>query len=137
MHMRIGEVAGAAGVNVQTVRYYERRGLLEEPPRSPSGYRKYEPEAVDRIRFIQQAQGLGFTLKETEELLKLRVEDPQRCPAVEVRATEKLEEVRTKIRGLRRMETVLEKLVSACRRGSRTAECPILAAIESDEALKE
>jgi len=131
--MKIGEVAGAAGVNVQTVRYYERRGLLTEPPRTPSGYRNYGSEAVDRIRFIQRAQGLGFTLKETEELLELRVDEPERCPAVEARAAEKLEEVQGKIRELRQMESVLRKLLAACRLGSRTTECPILEAIETDK----
>jgi Hg(II)-responsive transcriptional regulator len=132
--MRIGEVAGAAGVNVQTVRYYERRGLLEEPPRTPSGYRTYEAGAVDRIRFIQRAQDLGFTLNEIEELLELRVEDAHGCPGVEARTARKLEEVRRKITELRRMEAVLEELVTACRSRSPTTECPILRALEEDPA---
>jgi DNA-binding transcriptional MerR regulator len=73
--LRIGEVAGRAGVNVQTLRFYERRGLLPEPPRRASGYREYAPESVRRVRFIKRAQELGFTLAEVEELLRLR-EDP-------------------------------------------------------------
>jgi len=77
--LRIGEVAGRAGVNVQTLRFYERRGLLPEPPRRASGYREYAPESVRRVRFIKRAQELGFTLAEVEELLRLR-EDP-RIPA--------------------------------------------------------
>jgi len=124
--MKIGEVARAAGVNVQTVRYYERRGLLKEPPRTPGGYREYPPVAVEKIRFIQRAQDLGFTLREIDELLELRVDDPDRCGAVQERSREKLHEVRRKIRELRRMETVLSELVAACETRSTTDDCPIL-----------
>ncbi len=133
MHMKIGEVADAAGVNVQTLRYYERRGLLKEPPRTPSGYRKYEADAVDRIRFIRQAQDLGFTLNEIDELLELRVDDPGRCPTVEARADEKLAEVRRKIGELERMETVLSGLIASCRSRSPTNDCPILEVLEDSE----
>jgi Hg(II)-responsive transcriptional regulator len=128
--MRIGEVADAAAVNVQTVRYYERRGLLEEPPRTPGGYRKYEATAVDRIRFIRRARDLGFTLTEVEELLELRVEDAEGCPGIEARTATKLEEVRRKISELQRMEGVLEELIADCRNRSPTEECPILRVLE-------
>ena len=72
--MKIGEFAHDAGVNVQTVRYYERRGLLPEPDRRPSGYREYGPDALDRLHFIKRAQELGFTLTEIRELLALRLD---------------------------------------------------------------
>lgn len=137
MTMRIGEVADAASVNVQTVRYYERRGLLSEPPRTAAGYRRYEPGAVDRIRFIQRAQDLGFTLTEIGELLGLRVDDPDRCPAVAARAASKLGEVRRKIAELERMERVLAGLVASCRSRSRTSECPILQVLEDHERTPE
>ncbi len=134
--MKIGEVARAAGVNVQTVRYYERRGLLEEPPRTDAGYRSYEPQVVERIRFIQRAQNLGFTLSEIEELLDLRVEDPHQCSAVEARTGRKLEEVQRKIGELRRMEEVLYDLLAACRDGNRMEGCPILHALEDPGPAK-
>lgn len=130
--MRIGEVAEAADVNVQTVRYYERRGLLEDPPRTAAGYRQYQPEVVHRIRFIRHAQDLGFTLNEIDELLELRVDEPGRCSQVEARARAKRDEVRRKISELERMETVLADLVASCRARARTDDCPILAALEHD-----
>lgn len=128
--MKIGEVADAAGVNVQTVRYYERRGLLKEPPRTASGYREFEPRVVRRIRFIRQAQDLGFTLSEIDELLELRVDKPERCEQVEARARAKRDEVRRKLAELRRMDEVLSDLVSSCMDRAPTDECPILAALE-------
>ena len=105
--LRIGEVAGRAGVNVQTLRFYERRGLLPEPPRRASGYREYAPESVRRVRFIKRAQELGFTLAEVEELLRLR-EDP-RIPCREVRATAetKIADIEEKMRRLRAMRAAL------------------------------
>ena len=124
--MTIGELAAAAHVNVQTVRYYERRGILSAPDRTASGYRTYEAEALDRLRFIRRAQELGFSLEEISELLELRVEDPASCPAVEARTRAKLEDVRRKMSGLQRMEAVLERLVSTCAAREPTSECPIL-----------
>jgi Hg(II)-responsive transcriptional regulator len=133
--MKIGEVAGAAGVNVQTVRYYERRGLLKAPPRTASGYRTYDPVAVARIRFIQRAQELGFTLSEVEELMALRVTDPEQCEATEARARRKLTEVRRKVAELRRMEGILTELLASCRSRSPTEECPILRTLGDHESI--
>ena len=124
--MTIGELAAAAGVNVQTVRYYERRGILSAPERTASGYRTYDAEALDRLRFIRRAQELGFSLEEISELLELRVEDPAACPVVEARTRAKLEDVRRKMSGLQRMEAVLERLVSTCAAHEPTSECPVL-----------
>lgn len=126
MRMTIGELASRAGVNVQTVRYYERRGILCEPERTPSGYRQYDPDALARLRFIRSAQELGFALVEIEDLLDLRVEDPGSCSVVEERTRSKLVDVRRKIRDLQQMESVLESLASACAARTETAECPIL-----------
>lgn len=133
MGLKIGELARRTGVNVQTVRYYERRGILAEPPRTDSGYRQYRPEAVRRIRFIKRAQRLGFTLREIDDLLGLRVEGPGGCAAVEARTSEKLEEVESRLRELDHLRRVLEGLLSACRRHEPTAECPVLEVLEEGD----
>ena len=91
--LRIGEVAARAGVNVQTLRFYERRGLLQEPPRRPSGYREYPPESVRLIRFVKRAQQLGFSLDEVHELLQLRMGRRAACADVKHAAEEKLDAV--------------------------------------------
>lgn len=126
MPMMIGELASRAGVNAQTVRYYERRGLLREPERTSSGYRQYSADMLERLRFIKGAQELGFTLKEIEDLLELRVSDPASCSVVAERTRTKLVDVRRKIRDLQRIESVLKSLGSACATRTQTAECPIL-----------
>lgn len=135
MTMTIGELASQAGVNVQTVRYYERRGILPEPARTASGYRQYDGEALARVRFIRRAQELGFSLGEIEELLGLRVDDRCSCSTVEAATRAKLADVRRKIRELKRMERVLEKLAASCAAGEPTSECPILGTLE--EAARE
>lgn len=124
--MTIGEVAARGGVPTPTVRYYERRGLIEAPQRTKAGYRQYSSKTAERLRFIKRAQGLGFTLDEIRELLELRVEDSASCLVVETRARDKIAQVREKIRDLRRMETVLEQLADSCRTREPTAECPML-----------
>lgn len=124
------EVAERAGVNVQTVRYYERRGLIPEPPRTSAGYRQYGPEHVARIRFIKRAQELGFTLEEAHELLKLRATPAAERGDVRRVAQDKIEEVRAKIHDLMRIEAKLEELVAACDGEGATDECPILHALE-------
>lgn len=132
MAMRIGSVAHAAGVEVSTVRYYERRGLLAEPARTDSGYRQYEESAIERIRFVRHAQDLGFTLEEIEELLGLRVDDPSSCEAVEHATRVKLGSVDAKIRELRRLRGVLAALVRACEEKEPTAQCPVLGMLEEE-----
>jgi Hg(II)-responsive transcriptional regulator len=124
--LTIGALAQAAGIGVETVRFYERRGLLPEPPRTPSGYRQYPGEAVDRVKFIRRAQGLGFALREISELLDLRVDEVAACGPVEVQAREKLEQVAGKIKELQRMEAALQRLVEACQAREPTGACPIL-----------
>jgi Hg(II)-responsive transcriptional regulator len=131
MSTTIGRVAAEAGVNVQTIRYYERRGLLAPPPRSRSGYRQYSPDAVSRLRFIRHAQELGFSLKEVEELLGLRVvRNGAACAAVERSTRQKIERVEQKIASLQRMQHALERLAVACRTRRATEACPILEALE-------
>jgi Hg(II)-responsive transcriptional regulator len=135
MSLMISEVASAAGVNVQTLRYYERRGILEEPRRTPAGYRQYDPEDVKKVQFIKRAQDLGFTLEEVRELLGLRVldgGDGAACADVEDRARAKLTDVDRRIRQLNHLRDVLTELIEACERRQPTEECPILDALERD-----
>jgi MerR family transcriptional regulator, copper efflux regulator len=129
----IGEVANRAGVGVETVRFYERKGLLAEPPRLASGYRQYPPDAIRRILFIHRAQALGFSLREVSDLLSLHVEKPrQSCGEVRRRAEAKLADIDSRIAGLVHMKSALQPLVEACRKRADTSECPILDFIDPD-----
>jgi len=134
--LTIGALARAAGVGVETVRFYERKGLLARPPRTPSGYRQFASDAVARLSFIRRAQGLGFTLDEIQELLELRIDEVAACHTVEARARDKLVSVEAKLRELRRMRRVLRTLVSACEAREPTSECPILEELEDSEAAE-
>jgi Hg(II)-responsive transcriptional regulator len=128
--LTIGQLADSAAVGRETVRFYERRGLLPDPGRSQSGYRRYPPDAVERLRFIRRAQGLGFTLEEIGEFLELRVDEVAACGTVEARARRKLESVGKKLAELRRMQRILRRLVEACAAREPTSDCPILEEIE-------
>jgi len=128
--MTIGEVAAQSRVNIQTVRYYERRGLLATPRRTAAGYRRYQEDVVLRIRLIKRAQELGFTLEQITELLALRVRHGEACGEVSRQATVKIVVVQEKLRELENLKRGLERLVEACRRRAPTAECPILEALE-------
>ena len=128
------EVAEQADVNVQTVRYYERRGLIPEPPRTSAGYRQYSPDHVARIRFIKRAQELGFTLEEANDLLQLRATPDADRADVRSVAQDKIDEVEAKIRDLQRIRDTLGKLVAACEGHGSTSECPILDALEESVA---
>lgn len=132
--LTIGQVARRTGVGVETVRFYERQGLLEEPARKDSGYRQYEGGVVARLHFIRRAKELGFSLKEIKELLALRVDPTTTCAEVKNRAEAKLADVETKIQALRRMQKVLQKLTTACSGRGPTSECPILDALGPEEA---
>ena len=122
----MGELAEAAGVGRETVRFYEREGLFPEPPRTRHGHRRYPAQSVDRLRFIRRAQAMGFTLAEIGELLALRVDEVAACEQVEARAREKLADVAKKVAELRQMESALQRLVEACRAREPTGDCPIL-----------
>ncbi len=128
--LTVGALAGAAGVGRETVRVYERKGLIDEPPRTPAGYRRYPQDTVQRLRFIRRAQELGFTLGEIADLLALRVDEVSACGAVELRAREKLEQVETKIADLRRIGVSLHRLVDKCQAREPTSDCPILEELE-------
>lgn len=131
--LTIGKLASAAGVGVETIRFYEREGLLPKPPRKRSGYRQYPPMAVARVLFIRRAKELGFTLKEITELLELRVDPDKSCADVRNLAKTKIGAVNEKIADLERIKAALEKLARACRGKGPTSECPILEAIEKED----
>ncbi len=129
--LRIGELARRSGVGVETVRFYERRGLLPDPPRSRSGYRCYPAATVSRIRFIRRAKELGFSLAEIDELLNLRAAPGDACEHVRARAEAKIADIDERIASLRRMRSALDRLRAACleRRGT-SGDCPILGALD-------
>ena len=128
--MRTGEVAAEAGVNVQTLRYYERRGLLPEPARRESGYRVYGPDAVRTVRFIKRAQDLGFGLREAETLLELAAGGPAPCDAARELAEDKIDELERRIADLRAMRDSLQRLVATCALPRESRECPLLQSME-------
>lgn len=130
--MRIGEVAVQAGVNIQTLRYYERRGLLRAPQRRPSGYREYSPEVVRVIRFVKHAQELGFTLAEVEDLLRLRTDQRTSCAEVRAAASAKITDIDQRLRRLRAIKHALQTLVDSCTRESSARICPILEALDDE-----
>lgn len=128
--MTRGEVAEAADVTAETVRYYEERGLIPAPRRSAAGYRLYGPAFVERIRFIKRAQELGFTLSETEGLLAVGLDAPDgECGDVRARALEKLADVEAKLCDLAAIRDALQALAEACPGAGPTSACPILDAL--------
>lgn len=126
-NMTIARAAREAGVGVETIRFYERRGLIEQPPRPRgSGFRTYLPEQVKRVRFIRQAQQIGFSLREIKELLSLRADPAADCSVVRSQAVTKLEEVKRKIEQLHRIEQALEDLIAICPGRGAIEACTIL-----------
>ena len=121
--MRIGELARSVDVNVETIRYYQRIGLLELPGKPSGGTRSYDEQDLQRLRFIRRAQQLGFSLEDIRELLELSSSD---CERVEELAAQKLSEVRAKLRHLRRVEWILVKTVAQCARRRSNQPCPII-----------
>ena len=131
----IGQFAKRAGVGVETVRFYEREGLLKEPPRRPSGHREYPEAEVTRLVFIRRAKELGFSLAEIKELLSLRADRRAQCGRVKKRTEAKLADIDERIRTLERMRGALAKLNAACdNERVPTSECPILDALDSEES---
>jgi Cu(I)-responsive transcriptional regulator len=127
--MRIGAAAEQAGVNVQTLRYYERRGLLPRQPRRTSGYREFPDEAVRVVRFVKRAQDLGFTLDEIEELLKLRNDKRRDRGRIRTIAGKRVREIERKIAALQAMKQALSHLIHCCEEGA-TLDCPIIEALD-------
>ena len=131
----IGVLARSTGTRVETIRYYERRGLILPTGRTPSGYRLYDEDSLKRLLFIRHAKELGFTLEEIKELLRLRVDSATACEKVRERTEAKLQMVEKKIESLLSIRRILKELLRACESRSATDDCPILRAME-DEPLK-
>ena len=134
MALTIGQVAKAAQVNVETIRYYEREGLIPPPPRTSAGYRQYTEDAVRRVRFMKRAQRLGFTLDEVGTLLRLRVRHGSACSEVVAEANKAMDRIDAKIAELTRMRRALGSLAEGCRGRRALGDCPILDALEDTTA---
>ena len=132
--LKRGELAQQARVNIETLRFYERQGLLPEPPRSASNYRLYPADAVRRVRFIKRAQELGFSLSEIDELLSLRASPKAKCADVRGRAEAKVADIDLKIKSLRSMKKALSNLMAQCSGEQTATQCPILDAIDRKES---
>lgn len=132
-NLSIGAFAKASGVGVETIRFYQRMGLLPEPHRPPGGIRRYGAADVARLRFVKSAQRLGFTLDEIAGLLRL--EDGTHCEEASRLAELKLKDVREKLADLTRMESVLSQLVMACHAGHGTVCCPLIAALQEETSI--
>ncbi len=130
--LTIGQLAKKANVNLETIRYYERRGLIPEPPRNKSGHRQYSREEVMRTKFIKRSQALGFSLKEISELLSLRVAPGMTCGEVKTRVEAKTKDIEKRIADLEEMRGALERLSKKCTGQGPISKCPILDEIGSN-----
>lgn len=129
--LTIGRLSKMSHVSIDTIRYYEKLGLIRPESRSSSGYRFYTEETMLRIRFIKKAQNLGFTLKEIKELLRLKYDpDDKTCNEVKKTAEKKLTEINEKIRILQGIKHVLDELILSCKKNKQTGECPILKSLD-------
>ena len=134
--LQSGILAKRVGVNKQTIRYYERLGLIRAETRNESGYRFYSEQMVERIQFIKSAKTLGFSLDEIQELLDFRIDNRSNCDTVREKAQSKRNEIQAKIRELKRMDRVLAGLIESCETRSPTNGCPILAFSNSRQERK-
>ena len=130
----IGTFAKAAGVNVETIRFYQRKGLLPEPDKPYGSIRRYGEEDVTRVRFVKAAQRLGFNLDEIADLLRL--EDGTHCEEASILAEHKLKDVREKLADLTRMETALSQLVRACHARKGNISCPLIASLQGEKEFR-
>jgi MerR family transcriptional regulator, copper efflux regulator len=130
--MQIGEVAKRAEVGIETIRYYEREGLLSEPERRPSGYRQYDESVVPRLQFIRRSKELGFTLREIGELLGLWFDNKTKCVHVRQRAEQKIQDIEAKIASLQKMKRSLRKLIRTCENRNSMEACPLLDGLDGE-----
>jgi MerR family transcriptional regulator, copper efflux regulator len=133
--LTIGKLAKQANVHVETVRYYERRGLIPRPWRTVANYRLYSPESLRQVKFIKQAQALGFSLKEIKQLLTLRATPRAGCADVRAYASQKIEDIEAKIRALARMRKALQNLRDECSGKGPATQCPILESLDSEQRM--
>lgn len=129
--LTIGRLAAAVGVNVETIRFYQRKGLLRVPPRPPGGIRRYSAEDIARVKFIKSAQRLGFSLDEIRHLLRL--DEGMQCDAAAELAAQHLVDVRARLLALGRIEATLADLLEQCSQGDEKVACPLIAALHADE----
>ncbi len=135
-HISTSELAKRGGVNLETIRYYERVGLLPKPPRSAAGYRQFSAESVRRVRFIKRAQEMGFSLKQIKELLALRIALGSTRADVRKRAESKIIDIEEKVQHLRAMKKALVRLTESCCGSGPASDCPILESLSLDEKEK-
>lgn len=128
--LSIGQVAKQSGIGIETIRFYERKGLIDEPPRRESGYRQYTDDVIKQLTFIQQAKTLGFSLNEIHELLSLRSQPGVTSREIKRMAEVKLVDIDQKIKMLKRMQKSLKNLVDQCPGTGPTDECPIIEALD-------
>lgn len=124
--LKIGEVAKLTGIGIETIRFYERTGLLDEPDRRPSGYRQYDQSVIARLQFIRRSKELGFTLSEISELLGLWFDTETKCCDVRQKAQQKIEEIEEKVKTLNSMKRSLKKLIEQCQQRGSLDDCPLL-----------
>lgn len=135
--VKIGQIAKQAGVHVETIRFYERKGLINQPPRRTGGYREYPQETIIRIRFIKRAKKLGFSLPDIAELLSLKANPQATCADVKKRTEDKISAIHERLADLQKIKKVLEELVTACKGYGPLNMCPILESFESSEEKEE
>lgn len=123
--MKIGEVAQETGIGIETIRFYERKGLLNEPDRKPSGYRQYDDSVIARLRFIRRSKELGFTLTEISDLMSLWFDTGTKCTDVTKKALVKIEEIEEKTKALNKMKRSLKKLIDQCHERGSLEGCPL------------
>ncbi len=133
MRLTIGKLSKATGVNIETIRFYERKGLMPAPRRRESGYREYSEEDIRRLKFIRRAKELGFSLREIQELLELKVDPHTTCDDVRQRAEAKIADIQQKIEELQRVKGALERLAASCIGHGPEGECPFLEALDAIE----
>ncbi|MCU0655289.1 MAG: heavy metal-responsive transcriptional regulator [Polyangiaceae bacterium] len=131
--LTIGQLARRCGVGVETIRFYEREGLLEQPRRPGHGYRRYPESDIERVLFLQRAKGLGFSLKEITELLALREKKSADCASIRERAASKVAMIKARIASLEALREELELLVAACDGRGPLQDCRILRALSSGD----
>ena len=130
-----GQLAKESGINIETIRYYERRGLIPEPPRRVSGYREFTPKYIERLRFIKRTQALGFTLKEISGLLALADRNPV-CKDIRKFAEAKVKDIEIRIHDLQKIKVVLNDLIKKCLNKRKVSECPIIESLTQDKIRK-
>lgn len=131
--MKIGELAKKTDVNIETIRFYERKGIIKCPSKPLSGYRNYSNDYIAIIKFVKNAQSLGFSLKEIEDLLSLKVDEFNDCSLVKIKALAKIEEIENKINALVDMKKSLTEITNRCVGSGPTSSCNILNALDTEE----